>query len=85
LSQKYCLLATEGPHDQAAISRLLQLAGFEKFNGIAKDLDPFWEGFIPKFPKNGKLYARMDMPSILTSQTHSVAIYCGEGSHPFSK
>lgn len=82
MSQKYCLLATEGPHDQAAISALLQLSGFEKFNGTVKELDPFWEGFIPKFPpKNGRLYARMDMPSILTSQTHSVAIYWGEGSN----
>ena len=81
MSQKYCLLATEGPHDQAAISKLLQLAGFKNFDGTAKKLDPFWEGFIPKFPKNGKLYVRMDMPSILTSQTHSVAIYCGEGSN----
>ena len=81
MSRKYCFLATEGPHDQAAITRLLQLAGFEKFKGKTKELDPFWEGFIPKYPKGGNLYTRMDMPTILTSPTHSVAIYCGEGSN----
>lgn len=80
MSQKYCLLATEGPHDQAAITRLLQLSGLKKFSGIRRELDPFWEGFIPTYPKGGNLYTRMDMPSILTSQTHSIAIYWGEGS-----
>jgi hypothetical protein len=79
--QKYCLFATEGPHDQAAISKLLQLSGFIKFDGVAKNLDPFWEAFVPKYPKAGKLYTRMDMPTILTSQTHSVAVYWGEGSN----
>lgn len=80
MSLKYCLLATEGPHDQAALARLLELAGFKTFAGAEKNLDPFWEGFIPKYPKGGNLYTRMDMPSILTSPTHSVAIYCGEGT-----
>ncbi|TMC24002.1 MAG: hypothetical protein E6J34_01185 [Chloroflexi bacterium] len=80
MSRKYCLLATEGPHDQAAIARLLQLSGLKKFNGVQKELDLFWEGFIPNYPKGGNLYTRMDMPSILTSPTHSIAIYCGEGS-----
>jgi hypothetical protein len=80
VSLKYCLLATEGPHDQAAITQLLRLAGLTKFKGNYKELDSFWEGFIPKYPKGGNLYARMDMPSILTSATHSVAIYWGEGS-----
>jgi len=79
LSLKYCLLATEGPNDQAAIGRLLQLSGFKKFDGTRKDLNPFWEGFIPIYPKGGNLYTRMDMPSILTSSTHSVAIHWGEG------
>ena len=74
-------MATEGPHDQAAISRLLLLLGLKRFSGRSKDLDPFWEGFVPKYPKRGNLYARMDMPSIFTSQMHSVAIYCGEGSN----
>lgn len=81
MSPKYCLLAVEGPHDQAAITRLLELSGLKKFNGDAKKLDPFWEGFIPTYPKKGNLYTRMDMPTILTSPTHSVAVYWGEGNN----
>lgn len=66
MSQSYYLLATEGPHDQAAITRLLELYGLKRFNGKKKALDPFWEGLIPTYPPpNGNLYARMIMPSIL--------------------
>jgi hypothetical protein len=79
--QKYCLFATEGPHDQAAISKLLQLSGFKKFDGTYRNLDSFWEAFVPKYPKSGDLYKRMNMPTILTSQTHSVAVYWGEGNN----
>lgn len=82
MSLKYSIIATEGPHDQAAIARLLQLKGLMKFDGTRKSLEPFWEGFVPVYPSiRGKLYERMNMPSILTSSTHSVAIYCGEGSN----
>ena len=83
MSMKYYFLATEGPHDQAAISKLLQVAGLKEFKGSRKTLDPFWEKLIPSYPsKNGgSLYTRMNMPSILTSDTHSVAIYWGEGSN----
>jgi hypothetical protein len=81
VKRKYCLLAVEGQHDQAAITKILEVSEFKKFNGDAKQLDRFWEGFIPKYPKAGNLYKRMDMPSILTSPTHSVAIYAGEGSN----
>jgi hypothetical protein len=82
LSLNYCLLAVEGVHDQAAITKILQLSGFNKFDGEKKQLDPFWAGFIPIYPnKSGRLYMRLDMPSILTSTTHSVAIYAGEGSN----
>ncbi|GHO93181.1 hypothetical protein KSF_032290 [Reticulibacter mediterranei] len=80
MSLKYCLLATEGPHDQAAIAKLLQLSGLTKFDGNGANLDPFWGGFVPTYPKKGKLYVRLDMPSILTSATHSIAVYWGEGS-----
>jgi len=76
----YCLLAVEGPHDQAAIAKLLEISGFKKFKGDSNQLDPFWNGFIPIYPKNGDLYKRMDMPSVLTSTTQSVAIYVGGGS-----
>jgi len=79
VSLKYALLATEGPHDQAVIGRLLELLGLKKFNGKLEALDPFWEKFIPDYPRKGNLYARMNMPSLFTSQTYSVAVYHQEG------
>ena len=82
MSLKFSIIATEGPHDQAVIARLLQLKGLKRFDGVLKSLDDFWKGFIPIYPSNrGNLYERMNMPSILTSQTHSVAIYSGGGSN----
>lgn len=80
MTLRYGIIATEGPHDQAAIGKLLQLWGMKSFNGQSDQLDVFWHKFIPTYPKQGNLYKRMDMPSILSSPTHSVAIYCGEGS-----
>jgi len=77
---KYVFLATEGAHDQAAVGRLLKLLGLKEFEGEIKLLDPFWTPLIPTYPKGGKLYVRLDMPSIYTSSTHSVAIYQGSGS-----
>jgi len=89
---KYCLLAVEGYHDQAAIGKMLELIGFERFDGkYDKDgredkFDDFWEGFIPTYPRaGGSLYTRLDMPSIFTSQTHSVAIYVGDGDDLLKK
>lgn len=80
MSLKYVLLVTEGHHDQAAIGQLLRLYDFVRFRGESNLLDPFWAGFKRDYPKNGNLYTRMDMPSIFTSSTHSVAIYVGGGS-----
>ncbi len=84
MSLKYCILAVEGPHDQAAIGRLLKQLGLKdfasEFGGDPASLDVFWEGFVPKTPPK-KLYARSSMPSIFTSQSHSIAIYQGEGSN----
>lgn len=81
VSLKYCILGAEGPHDQAFIGKLLKQHKLEKFKGQRNSLDPFWEKFIPTYPKKGKLYDRLDMPSIFFSPTHSVAIYHGEGSN----
>jgi len=81
VSLKYCILGVEGPHDQAFISKLLKQQRLSKFNGKRDSVDPFWEKFIPIYPKNGMLYDRLDMPSIFFSPTHSVAIYQGEGSN----
>ena len=80
VSLKYCILGVEGPHDQAVIGKLLKQQRLREFNGQRHSVDPFWEKFIPTYPRNGRLYARLDMPSIFSSSTHSVAIYQGEGS-----
>jgi hypothetical protein len=76
-------LAVEGYHDQAAIGRILKESGLKRFDGTYDDkFDLFWKGFIPVYPKKGgNLYTRVAMPSIFTSQTHSVAIYVGEGNN----
>jgi|SRR5437773_2822715 len=83
MEKKYYLLAVEGPHDQAAIGRILKEYGCKRFDGTYDDrFDLFWKGFIPTYPKKGgNLYTRVAMPSIFTSQTHSVAIYVGEGNN----
>lgn len=87
VSLKYCILGVEGPHDQAVIGKLLKQHGLSEFNDERDLLDPFWQKFVPIYPnpKNGKLYIRLDMPSIFSSQTHSVAIYLGEGSNLCNK
>src|SRR5713226_9612479 len=79
---RYSILATEGPHDQAFLAKLLKVIGFKAIEDDYNSLDPFWKGFVPKYPPaSGRLYTRMNMPSILASQTDSVAIYWGEGSN----
>ncbi len=81
VSLKYCILGVEGPHDQAFIGRLLKQQRLNEFNGQRDLIDPFWEKFIPIYPRRGKLYDRLDMPSIFFSPTHSIAVYQGEGSN----
>jgi hypothetical protein len=82
VSRSCALIGVEGSHDQAFIGKVLEeLLGFAKFNGEQSMLDPLWRKFIPMYPpKTGKLYHRLDMPSILYTDTLSVAIYAGEGS-----
>lgn len=79
VSVKYCILGVEGPHDQALTGRLLKQHGMEGFKGQSDSLEPFWQKFIPTYRKD-RLYVRLDMPSIFSSSTHSVAIYQGNGS-----
>lgn len=85
MSDRYAIIGVEGPHDQAFVGKVLKLLGFkdfrEEFKGAESDLDPFWRKFIPTYPKKGKLYHRLSMPSILFTDTISVAIYAGEGSN----
>jgi hypothetical protein len=77
---RYAIIGVEGPHDQAFVSKLLIGLGFQDFTGRAAELDPFWETLKPKYPKNGRLYVRMDMPSILFTADLSIAVYAAEGS-----
>ena len=77
---RYAILGVEGPHDQAFVAKVLMGLGFKEFSGKANELDPFWNQLKPSYPKNGMLYARMDMPSILATGDLSVAIYAAGGS-----
>ncbi|WP_341732083.1 DUF3226 domain-containing protein [Microcoleus sp. EPA2] len=93
---KYAIIGVEGPHDQAFTGKVLKLLGFKDFReewnkldkltrlDMSKELeskfDKFWHKFIPRYPKQGDLYKRLDMPSILFNDTVSVVIYAGEGS-----
>ncbi|MDE5094501.1 MAG: hypothetical protein O4804_09785 [Trichodesmium sp. St11_bin5] len=79
---KHAIIALEGNHDQALVAKLLKNLGFKSFHGNVSNLDLFWTKFIPRYPtKKGKLYARLNMPSILFNESLSVAIYVGEGSN----
>jgi len=77
---RHAILAVEGPHDQAFVAKVLMGLSFNEFGGDASQLDPFWDKFKPTYPKNGMLYSRMDMPSILSTAELSVAIYAAGGS-----
>src|SRR6478672_5842598 len=83
VDRRYALLGVEGYHDQAFLERVLdKLLGFKKFNGKESDLETFWRKFVPVYPsKGGKLYIRLDMPSIIHTEDVSVAIYAGEGTN----
>ena len=94
---RYAIIGVEGPHDQVFVSKVLKLLGFKDFKDewdkldkltrldMSKELeskfDKFWHKFIPKYPKQGSLYKRLDMPSILFTDILSVAVYAGEGSN----
>lgn len=81
MSLRYAIIGVEGPHDQAFVGKVLEkLFEFKRFNGKKSELDTFWENFIPTYPKNGDLYKRLDMPSILFTDNLSVAIYAGGGT-----
>jgi hypothetical protein len=93
---KYAIIGVEGPHDQAFTGKVLKLLGFKDFRDewnkldkltrldMSKELeskfDKFWHKFIPRYPKQGDLYKRLDMPSILFNDSISVAIFACEGS-----
>jgi len=78
---KYAIVGVEGNHDQAFVGRVLKYLGWKQFDGQEKKLDPFWRKFIPRYPRKGNLYKRLDMPSIWFDDRLSVAVYVGEGSN----
>ncbi len=80
MATRYAVIGVEGPHDQAFVGKVLMGLGFREFGGKASELDPFWEKFKPTYPKNGKLYDRLDMPSILSTADLSVALYAAGGT-----
>lgn len=53
----------------------------EAISTYCRPLDPFWRKFIPRYPRKGNLYKRLDMPSIWFDDKLSVAVYVGEGSN----
>ena len=81
MNRSYALIGVEGPQDQAFVGKALKFLGFQSFDGQESKLEPFWRNFIPPYPRQGNLYKRLDMPSILLNDTLSVAIYSGEGSN----
>jgi hypothetical protein len=58
-----------------------KLTRFDMSKELESKFDKFWHKFIPKYPKQGSLYKRLNMPSILFTESLSVAIYEGEGSN----
>ncbi|MCW6038190.1 hypothetical protein K4A83_18210 [Spirulina subsalsa FACHB-351] len=81
MSLQYALIGVEGNHDQALVGKILEkILGLQKFDGLNSNLDSFWRKFIPTYPpKTGRLYARLDMPSIFFNDSLSIAIYAGQG------
>lgn len=82
VDRRYALIGVEGNHDQAFLGKILRKClGFSNFDGKISELDAFWRKFVPIFPSDsGRLYMRLDTPSILHTNEISVAIYAGEGS-----
>ena len=84
MSRRHAVLVVEGPTDQAVVARALRLLGFESFAGEIKDLEAFWRqevNIVPRYPTtSGKLYERLQIPSILSTDTCSIAVYSGSGS-----
>lgn len=86
MNRQCALIGVEGPHDQAFLAKIFRKSlGFSEFNGEESKLEEkIWQKFIPKYPVKGRLYSRLDMPTILHNDTVSVAIYSGEGSNLIS-
>lgn len=78
---EYVILATEGAHDQAILCSFLRFMGFRSMNASLKDLDPFWQDLMPRFPKDMSYhgYKNLLYPYIFVSEDISAAVYQGKG------
>ena len=85
MSKRYGLLIVEGPHDQAFVARVLCCLGFQRFDGKQAGLDRVWEPWKPTYPKNGQLYAPLDMPKILVNQDWSIGVMVAGGGELWSR
>ncbi|MCG9885079.1 MAG: hypothetical protein MH825_05790 [Cyanobacteria bacterium] len=84
MKRKCVLIGVEGNHDQAFLVKILRnFLDFKECKRINdENLDGLWRKFIPNYPsKTGNLHQRLDMPSVLYTDTLSVAVYAGEGSN----
>jgi hypothetical protein len=73
------LFVVEGPHDEAALGRLLRLRKLEAVTKLSA-LDSFWERLVPRtFPHRDDLRARVPVPSFYASNSYSVGILSAVG------
>lgn len=75
----YYFFIVEGPHDSAAIGRLLRPYHCKIVQKL-ENVDSFWARLIPKsFPYQNDLLRRMPVPVFYQNDTISVAIYSAGG------
>jgi hypothetical protein len=76
---KYVYLVVEGPHDVAAIGRILRINGLNLVNHIG-NVNSYWDRIIPRtFPPKGDLLARVPVPTFYQTEGISVAIQTAGG------
>ncbi|MDA1782483.1 hypothetical protein AVT_11165 [Bacillus tropicus] len=76
---KYVYFVVEGPHDAAAIGRILKMHKIKQVRKM-ENLDEYWHRIIPnRFPHMGDLVTRVPVPSFYQSEEYSVAIYAAGG------
>jgi hypothetical protein len=85
MTRSYALFAVEGPSDQVIVRNVLRrILGFNLWDGKIDELHDLWprtDDIVPDFSsKAGNVYRRVALPSILYSDSMSIAVFEGEGS-----
>ena len=85
MTRSFALFAVEGPSDQVIVRNVLRrILGFNLWDGKIDELHDLWprtDDIVPDFSsKAGNIYKRVLSPSILYSESMSIAIFEGEGS-----